>query len=228
MGEHQVLQQLEREFIDNQIFIPPIPERFVADLKRLDPLVYSTDKSIDTLQAYMFTPRVELLCRDGIQPHFFVGAIGHGDNSNVLTLSVGMDGVAVLVQISTGPIYTPFVECRVNIARAYVLLTRLLYLIPTEPTHEFIAAFSETHGGALLRKREWGKSQAVSNSAKWEDVDFEKQAVADGQRPTLDDGLFEWREPMDLEIAASKFLVDLSRDRGTCQNRGSNLAADTF
>jgi len=208
-----VFTQLQQEFLANQVLPPNIEEKYRAGLRRLDDLVYSTDETIDTLAVYFFDQQLDLVASGSVAPYFFLGYVGHGDNSNTVTLNIHTGQVAVMLQFGFGPLLTNFVACRVRCARAFLLLDRFLANVP-EPGDqlEYIVAYSDLRGGAALLKRAptVAANPEESLPAGWGMLDYMALATADGKAPTIDGGLFDWREPILFELAAAKFLVGIA------------------
>ena len=207
-----VFTQLQQEFLANQVLPPSIEEKYRAGLRRLDDLVYSTDETIDTLAVYFFDQQLDLVASGSVAAYFFLGYVGHGDNSNTVTLNIHTGQVAVMLQFGFGPLWTNFVACRVRCAKAFLLLDRLLANVPEAGDQlEYIVAYSDVRRGAVLLKRE---PMAAANAVRilpsgWSELDHISLSTADGAAPTIDGGLFEWREPIPFEHGASKFLVEI-------------------
>ena len=205
-------KRLQQEFLENQVLPPSIHEEHLVGLRRLDELVYSTDESIDPLAVYLFDQQINLVASGSVAPYFFLGYVGHGDNSNTVTLNIHTGLIAVMLQFGFGPVYTDFVRCRVGCAKAFLLLDRLLANAPeggNEP--EYIVSFSNLRGRAVLLKRE---ETHVADPEKgmpagWGALDHITLSTADGTAPTLDGGLFEWRKKIPFELAAAKFLAEI-------------------
>ena len=93
-------KRLQQEFLENQVLPPSIHEEHLVGLRRLDELVYSTDESIDPLAVYLFDQQINLVASGSVAPYFFLGYVGHGDNSNTVTLNIHTGLIAVMLLLS--------------------------------------------------------------------------------------------------------------------------------
>jgi len=44
----------------------------------------------------------------------------------------------------------------------------------------------------------------------WDSIDYTQRAVPNGTSESLDGGLFAWNEPIEFELVASNYLIELS------------------
>jgi len=203
-------QEFERAFIDNQLMVPPIPDSYRRSLRQVDDMHWSTWSEVNPLDLYMVKPSIEGVVAGQVAPGVSIGVLGHGDNSHAVTFHLVSGCAAIFLQVGIGPVYTDFAQSRIRVAKAFILLSRLIRSIPnTNENLEHVVAFSDFRGIALLLQLVRGIGESSESYPGWSEVDYRSLASSDGHKATLDGGLFEWNEPIRFELASSKFLCDL-------------------
>jgi hypothetical protein len=160
---------------------------------------------------YLFTSPILEVLEAPVDPYVAISYTGHGLNSNSYVLNLVERRVAIFMQFSVGPVYTDFMACRLKIAHGFLMLDRILAnLPPAEGEVDYVLALSNLWGNILLEREpgaEMTETQLLGAVAGWRAVDHEAMAASDGGGTSLDGGIFEWQEPMDFLVAASKCLV---------------------
>ncbi len=207
--------ELLATFSENFILVPPIRPEFRRGLSCPEPDLWSTRPDTDRLAMYRFEEPILEVIHGSVDPYFAVAYTGHGTNSNTYTLNLVTRRAAIFLQFGVGPEYTHFVQCRVNITRGFVLLDRLIANIPEgEGDIDYVVAYSDLRGSELLRRSSTGRetrTRFAGTVSGWDSIDFATLAAPTGVFETLDGGLFTWREPMEFELAACKYLTDLGQ-----------------
>lgn len=190
---------------------PPIRPSDRDRLTEVNAGVWAT-KPVDPLAIYLFDGPVRDVMNGPVDPYVAFGHVGHGENSNTVVVNIVTDRVGIFLQFVVGPVYTDFLRARLDIARGFVLLDRLLENAPTEPgTLDFVVAMSPVRRTFRLLERVGtvdGASEPTTNvETEWAEVDFKAIASQYGTPPSIDGGLFTWQEPIAFRAAASVLLA---------------------
>jgi hypothetical protein len=97
--------QMARTFGESGLVVPPVPNRFRADLRERDGWLWAT-REVDPMDMYMLHPYVEYLVDGTADDHLAITHAGHGSNSYSLNFGVVSDGLAIFVQNLWGGVYT--------------------------------------------------------------------------------------------------------------------------
>lgn len=211
--------ELLTTFSENYILVPPIWPKLREGLTHPEPELWTTRPDVDRLDMYMFNEPVREVAMSSCEPYFAIAYAGHGTNSNTYTLNLVMRRAAIFLQFGVGPEFKNFVECRVNITRGFVFLERLIANVPEEDGEvDYIVAYSDIRGAELLRRNPSARGTSTQFAGVidgWDSVNYLKTASSDPTGLPLDGGLFAWREPIEFELVASKFLAEMSQPSGS-------------
>ena len=201
---------------DNQIFIPNIPAEFREGLEQRGANYWTTRDGEDLIQMYLFRSQVWEILSGDVDPYFSLADTGHGVNSNTVTLNLVTKRAAIFLQFGYGPVYTNFVRCRLEIARGFLFLDRLLRSMPEgDGEVDFIVSYSNLRGLALLERDPSAPTEDhgfLGSFEGWSEVDYGAIAVSDGKSSSLDGQLFDWAEPLDFKLCAAKFLCSINEE----------------
>lgn len=143
-GYREMCERFERSHLG----LPPIPERFVPELRRLGEWAYAT-RDIDPVGMYMFGEYLDEVVTDRPADYVAVSHAGHGSNSYAITYQAVLGSVALYAQAGYGGVYGNPVGDAFRVRRMFNACAQLVDAAdaaPACPQYRLIVCFSDFRG----------------------------------------------------------------------------------